>query len=330
MSQPLSVRPAEPGAGYVVLVPVHDDWDALERLLPALDESLGAAGLEAAVILVDDASSEPPPPALLAARRRSLTRLQLLPLRRNLGHQRAIAVGLSWIASRRPCRAVVVMDGDGEDRPEDVVRLVRRHEESGGRVIFAERTRRSESLLFRVFYRLYCLGHRVLAGHRVRVGNFSLVPFSCLERLTAMSELWNHYAAAVFRSKLPRETIPTERGRRLAGASRMNFVSLVVHGLSALSVFSDVIGVRLLMASLAAISCFLAGIAAVAGIRFATDLAIPGWATTAAGFMAVLLFNATILALAFCFFILAGRQSSTFLPSRDALVFVKEDATRTS
>ena len=105
-------------------------------------------------------------------------------------------------------------------------------------------------LSFAVFYHLYRHLHRALTGVRVRVGNFSILPFAYLSTLVAMSELWNHYAAAVFRSKLAFRMIPIPRGTRIAGSSKMNFVALVSHGLSAISVFGDIVGVRLLIASL--------------------------------------------------------------------------------
>jgi polyisoprenyl-phosphate glycosyltransferase len=118
-------------------------------------------------------------------------------------------------------------------------------------IVFAERRRRSEGLLFTILYHTYRLMHKVLTGVSVRVGNFSAVPRHLLSSIVAVSELWNHYAAAVVKARLPYTTIPTRRGTRLHGRSSMRFVSLVTHGLSAMSVFGDAIGVRLLIASLA-------------------------------------------------------------------------------
>ena len=102
--------------------------------------------------------------------------------------------------------------------------------EGGTRVVFAERTKRSESFAFRFFYALYRWLHLLLTGVAVRVGNFSAMPYSLLRRLVAVSELWNHYAAAVFKSRLPYRLLPTQRANRLAGRPQMNFVALVIHG----------------------------------------------------------------------------------------------------
>ena len=128
--------------------------------------------------------------------------------------------------------------------------------------------------MFRFFYHIYRVLHRALTGVSVRVGNFSILPATFLTTLVAMSELWNHYAAAVFRSKLPFTMIPVPRGTRIAGRSRMNFTALVSHGLSAISVFGDIVGVRLLVASLA--GSFLAAVRNHCGCSgFASSLIRP-------------------------------------------------------
>jgi hypothetical protein len=173
------------------------------------------------------------------------------------------------------------MDGDGEDTPDGALQLLRAF--SGATAIFAERSRRTESFVFRLFYHLYKVLHRMLTGISVRAGNFSILPSHYLVTLVVMSELWNHYAAAVFRSGLPFTTRPIPRGYRITGTSRMNFVSLTAHGISAISVFGDVVGVRLLIASMTGSLIAALGILAVTMIRIFTDQAIPGWATYSIG-----------------------------------------------
>ena len=239
--------PASP-ADVAILIPVFNDWAAVRMLLGDLDRALTAAGRSASVVLVDDGSTQPVP-ADLIGRPTALHRVSILTLRRNLGHQRALAVGLAYVEAHLPCRALVVMDGDGEDAPADVARLLDRFEAEGEQtIVFAERTRRSESTLFRIFYAAYRAAHWGLTGIRVRVGNFSVVPFSRLSSLVVVSDLWNHYPASVFRSRLPFTTHRTARARRLVGQSKMNFLSLVIHGLDAIAVFRDRVGVRLLVA----------------------------------------------------------------------------------
>jgi len=215
------------------------------------------------------------------------------------------------------------MDSDGEDDPADVPRLLTRCAAEGGRsIVFAERTRRSESWFFRVFYGLYRLAHRLLTGRSIQFGNFSAVPRSALRSLVSVSELWSHYAAAVLKSRQPYCLVPTRRAKRLGGQSRMNFTGLVTHGLSALSVDSETIGVRVLILSLLTITLILTGLVATVLIRLATNLAVPGWATSAVGLLLVLLAQVVMLAVVFSLVILSGRQGMFFLPLRDYSYFV--------
>ena len=312
---------AAPGAGVVILIPVYDDWEALGLLLGKLDDALRSRGESARVLVVDDGSTTGP--AIPDRAFRALSRIDILALRRNLGHQRAIAVGLAYVEKHVTCDALVLMDGDGEDDPDDVPRLLDAHRRDGGRkIIFAERTRRSETWAFLLFYSLFKIAHLILTGQRVRVGNFSVVPGERLRSLVVVSEVWNHYPAAVFRSRQPLGMIPTRRARRLSGTSRMNFTRLVVHGLSAMSVYSDVIGVRLLMATIGLMGIAGAGLAAIAGVRLFTDLAIPGWATNALGLMTLILMQAVMFSVVSCVLILGGRQGSSFLPCRDFSYYV--------
>ena len=235
----------------VILIPVFNDWASLEELLPRLDQELSRSGVGADILVVDDGSLLDADGLFDAGSFHAIGRIDVLRLRRNLGHQRAIAVGLAYVEDCLGASAVVVMDADGEDDPADVPRLLARLREEGHqKVVFAERSRRSESMTFRIFYVFYKVLHYLLTGKGVRVGNFSAIPRRRLSSLVVVAEMWNHYAAAVFRSRQPHCMIPTRRGRRLCGRSSMNFVSLVAHGLSAISVYSDVVGVRLLVMSI--------------------------------------------------------------------------------
>jgi polyisoprenyl-phosphate glycosyltransferase len=310
-------------APVVVLIPVYNDWEACGSVLARLDEVLARAGREAAVLLVDDGSTLPHSLLDLALPRRAIRAIEVLTLRRNLGHQRAICIGLSHLEKEYDCEAVVIMDGDGEDDPEDVSRLLERWEADGREsIVFAERSRRSEGLVFRVGYGCYRILHRVLTGHGVRVGNFSVVPRQRLRSLVVVAELWSHYAAAVFISRLPFTMIPTRRAERVAGRPRMNYVSLVMHGLSAISVFSEVVSVRVLLATLYLGLAAVTGILTVAGIRLLTPWAIPGWATYTTGLLIVVLLLIVMFAFLFSFTVLFDRKSAAMLPARDYAFFI--------
>jgi hypothetical protein len=307
----------------VVLMPVYDDWQSARLLIEKVDAALAGVCVSATIILIDDASLTPPPAPLLEYRLKSVQGVERLRLRRNLGHQRAIAIGLCFVHQERDCDAVLVMDADGEDLPEDVPKLIQRYEELGGtRVVFAARARRSESALFRFFYQVYRVLHRMLTGIPVKVGNFSVLSRDHLATLSVASELWNHYAASVYKTRLPVSLLPTARGRRLAGESKLNFVGLVIHGLSGISVFAETVGVRLILGIgvLMMLSLMLVGL--VVAVRLGTELAIPGWATSAFGLLLIIVLQMLTLVVGLTFSVLFNRNNLTFLPARDYRYFV--------
>jgi len=312
-------------APVLVLMPLYNDWESVRALLPQLDAALASSQIKARLLIVDDGSSEPCPSGLVAAPLSAIGQVDLLQLRRNLGHQRAIAIGLAHAAQEIACEAVVVMDSDGEDLPADVPRLIQAmRDQARPTVVFAQRTRRSEDWLFKLFYWGYRMLHLVLTGIRVRVGNFSALPAQLLQKLVVSSELWNHFAAAIFRLRLPFAEIATRRGKRLAGRSRMNFVALVTHGLSALSVFGDIVGVRLLIASALVMALALAGLLSVVAIRLSTDLAIPGWASVLGAVCVLVILQGAAIAALFVFIVLSSRSNLGFLPLRDHRYFVQQ------
>ena len=294
-------------------------------MLGQLDAALDQQSVATRLVFVDDCSLTPAPVELVPSKLRNVSGIETLRLRRNLGHQRAIAIGLCFIHAERPCDAVLVMDADGEDKPEDVPRLIETfRRECGRKVIFAQRGRRATTWTFKLFYFLYRWGHRILTGVAVKVGNFSIIPAAHVATLVVVSDTWNHYAASVFRSRIPYTMLPTSRGTRLAGESKMNFVALVLHGLSAISVFAEVVGARLTMAIFGGVGVLTALLATVLFIRWGTDLAIPGWATTAAGLLLVIVLQMLTVALGLTLLVLFNRNNLSFLPLRDYRYFVGE------
>ncbi len=304
----------------VVLMPLRDDWASATELISRLDQTLTSSPYVVDVLLVDDGSVEEFPAADFPSRLVALRSVQILRLRRNLGHQRAIAVGLVQIEQTFSCDAVLVMDGDGEDTPEGALQLLRAF--SGKTAIFAKRSRRTESLTFRIFYQLYKIFHLILTGVRVEVGNFSILPSNYLKTLAVMSELWNHYSAAVIRSGLPMVTTPIPRGARITGTSKMNFVALAAHGMSAISVYGDVVGVRLLFTSLSGLLLAVMGILVV-WIHPFTGQAIPGWAAFSAGTLLVILVQFVTLGVTLTLTFLSNRINLSFVPLRDYGLFVE-------
>ena len=307
----------------VVLTPVLNDWISARELLRQLDAAFIPNADTLSVLLIDDGSTENRGADFGCD---SYTRLQdvsILKLKKNLGHQRALAVGFCHIAEKITCDAVLVMDSDGQDSAQDAARLAERLHELSGRdnavppIIFAERTRRSESFIFRLGYVVYQLLHYFLTGRGIRFGNFSIIPRARLTGLTVEPMLWNHYAASVIISRVPYETIPTNRAERIAGESRQSFVKLVIHGLSALTCYNEIIGVRVLLISFLLLAFSLVGIVATLCLHFITGIPLPGWSPLFAGILLVFIFQVITLASNFTMQIISDRSVQPFLPARD-------------
>ncbi|MCB0335903.1 MAG: glycosyltransferase, partial [Bdellovibrionales bacterium] len=211
-------------------IPIFDDWTSVALLLSEIDKCFALRTESVQVLLVDDCSTKKIEP-LLGAEYKTISRVEVLHLHRNLGHQGAIAVGLSYIEKFWSCDAIVVMDGDGEDSAAGLEQLIDSFRSSSqDHIIFAERGRRFEKLGFRILYGIYRSIFRVMTGRVIRVGNFSLVPKEQLGCVAGITSLWNHYAASILKSKLPVAYVTIDRGRRYADTSTMNFYSLFVHG----------------------------------------------------------------------------------------------------
>ena len=196
----------------IAIIPVFNDWKASAVLLSQLDAVAADSRWQWHVVLVDDGSTEPCPATSCFPTLKAINRASVLQLKRNLGHQRAIAIGLAYADAHLSHDAILVMDGDGEDSPADVLRLLDGLDQGKSTsIVFAERVKRSEGLGFTLFYHLYRLVHLLLTGVAVRVGNFSVIPRQLVGRLVTASDLWNHYAATVFNSRIPYTTVPTTR-----------------------------------------------------------------------------------------------------------------------
>lgn len=249
----------------VVVTPVFEDRESARVLFKQLASTV--PGIR--VVAVDDGSVREPLDEV-DLRQAGLGGV-VLHLRRNLGHQRAIAVGMGYVADHeQTADAIVIMDSDGEDAPSAILRLMEGFSASPADVRVAERGKRSESLRFILGYKLYKLGFRCLTGQRITFGNFMALKPSALRRMAAMNESWSHLAASILLSHLQVEGIPVDRARRYAGQSRMNFSALVLHGLRGVMVFKERVLLRLAVLCLcfgtlgAALAWFVEGSGALA------------------------------------------------------------------
>jgi len=302
-----------------ILMPVYNDWDSFSRLVNDIDQSAGEfKNAKISIIAVDDGSTQQVPVSKDKAEiYQYIQEISVLHLARNLGHQKAIALGIAYINSNVACDFIFVMDADGEDSPEDIARLLEESNKHTGHVIFARRTRRSEGVVFRLFYFFYKVFFNLLTGKEIAFGNFSLIPGTLLNRVAHLPEIWNHFAAGIMRANIPWSSIPTKRGMRYGGKSSMNFVTLVVHGLSAISVYTEILTVRLMLFALIVILFSILGFFVLLYVKYLTPLAIPGWATNVAIGIVVIMFQAILLLALLTFLSLNYRSSKLFIPAKD-------------
>jgi len=302
----------------VIVSPVFNDWDSYNKLISNVKEVLKDSFDDDNVlfIAVNDSSIDD---ILIDTSDYSV---KVINLNRNLGHQKAIAVGLSYVAKNlKDFDYTVVIDSDGEDKPEDIKRLIQ-ESSSEKKIVFARRSKRSESLLFKVFYKIYKLIFRILTGQSIYFGNFSVIPAKYIHKIVNVSEIWNHYSGAIIRSRIPYSTIDSERGKRYFGTSKMNFVNLVLHGLSAVSIYTDQMAVRLIFLSVFLILFTIVGFIVVFVMKFITLAAIPGWASTVILALSIIFFQAFFIGLFMVFSVLSYKTSRNIIPGKDFEDFI--------
>lgn len=267
-------------ASLIVVTPVYEDAEASSRLFADLAAHIGP---HVYVVAVDDGSVREPvdPDSIASAGLEGV----VLRLKRNVGHQRAIAVGLSYVAANlHDGVRVVVMDSDGEDAPASIAQLMEVLDASAVDVVVARRRNRVETWRFRAFYLMYKWMFRIMSGRSIAFGNFMALKPAAVRRLAAMQEVWIHVAGSVLTSKLRTAAIPLDRAPRYAGRSKMNFVGLALHGFKALMVFAEDVLVRV------GIACTVIAILSVGGGATAILLklggfATPGWFSVALGIL---------------------------------------------
>jgi len=295
----------------IILIPVFNEEESLNRLLGELNVSLREFDANKfSVLVVDDGSVDK-----LSIPSYSLFPVTLLHLCRNIGHQKAIAVGLAYIRENMEGEKILIMDGDGEDRPEDAVALLRESRQFPDKIIFALRRSRQEGSGFRFFYWLYKLTFRLFTGKRIAFGNFLVMPRPLLDKAVYYSEIWNHLAGGLLKAGLPYRAVMTDRGTRYAGRSKMSFNNLLVHGLGAIAVFLEVIASRLLIFSMTMIGVSVLAILVLLGIKAFTDLAIPGWTSTVVAAMLIVLLQSFLLSLFTIFLYLSSQSQRKFIPA---------------
>jgi glycosyltransferase involved in cell wall biosynthesis len=264
----------------IIVAPVYEDTEASSRLFKELADTFDK---KVFIVAVDDGSVREP----VDIKNIEATGLSgvVIKLKRNVGHQRAISIGLGYVAEHiSPSQKVVVMDSDGEDTPVSIKELIKPLESENIDVVVAKRKSRVESLRFKAFYVVYKWLFSLLVGRKISFGNFMALKPKAVKRVAVMQELGIHVAATVLSSKLRVDNVLLDRGSRYAGKSKMNFVGLVLHGFKGLMVFAEDVLVRVGIASaLVAVLSIVGSMTAI--ILKISGFATPGWFSVALGIL---------------------------------------------
>jgi glycosyltransferase involved in cell wall biosynthesis len=308
----------------VVVTPVYEDLEAANRLFCELAALFGD---KVYIIAVDDGSIHQP----VDVAGISIAGLDgvVIRLKRNVGHQRAIAVGLGYVADHLPItERVVVMDSDGEDAPSSIVELIAPLDSDDVDVAVATRKNRVETSTFLAFYAVYKWLFKLFTGRSIAFGNFMAFKPKALRRIVSMQELGIHVAACVLSSKLRIAQCLLDRGARYAGESKMNFSGLALHGFRGLMVFAENVLVRVgTVCAIVAVLSVLGGVIAV--ILKSLSFATPGWFSIALGILFLVFLQTGTLTL--MTLMLTGVVRSSFLipPDYRRLVEKVDNASKT-
>lgn len=276
----------------VVVTPVFEDSDTATLLFRDLHAQFGDSIY---IVAVDDGSVEAP--LSTDPLHRNQLAGDVVRLRRNVGHQRAIAVGLAYAVQNMSSQQnVVIMDSDGEDAPDGIPYLLYTLQSDSIDACVAERRRRSESLPFRLFYTLYKLLFSVMTGRIIRFGNFMALKKRAADRLVSMNELATHVGASLLASKLRVARTDVDRAKRYQGRSKMNFVGLCLHGFKAFMVFAEDVIVRVGISSATIAAGTVLGAFGALTLKV-LGFSTPGWFSIALGILLLIFLQTGALAL---------------------------------
>ena len=225
-----------------ILIPVYNDWQSVFKLLDEINLNLANLDHEISVIIINDASNHD----RIEEEKNfeNLNSVKILNMKINQGHARCIATGLKYIFEKEDFDYVIPMDGDGEDRPEEINNFIDQISNSNDKTIVGERVKRSEDLIFKICYQLHKLITLTFTGKSIKFGNFTCLPKSTVEKMINEKATWNSFSGSLRKIENDFITIPSIRGIRYFGPSKMSFYNLIKHSLSIISVFRNTFLIR--------------------------------------------------------------------------------------
>ena len=225
-----------------ILIPVYNDWRSVFKLLENINLHLNGLEHEVAVLIVNDASTQDRPDDDFNLN--NLKSIQIINMKENKGHARCNAAGLKYINEKEDFDYIIPMDGDGEDRPEELKFLIEKIREHPDKVITANRIKRSEGFFFKLCYLVHKYLTFVFTGQTIRFGNYVCLPKFAVNKMINESATWSSFSGSLAKSVKNRKSIPSIRGKRYFGPSKMSFINLLKHSLSIIAVFKTTLLIR--------------------------------------------------------------------------------------
>ena len=225
-----------------ILVPIYNDWQSASKLLDEIDNNILDLDHEISVIIVNDASTHDRQEEQKDFN--NIHSIKILNMKINQGHARCIATGLKYIFEKEDFDYVIPMDGDGEDRPEEIKEFINQIENSNNNPIVGERVKRSENLTFKICYQFHKLITFIFTSKSIKFGNYTCLPKVTVEKMINEKATWNSYSGSLKKIQNNLLAIRSIRGSRYFGPSKMSFYNLVKHSLSIISVFRKIFLIR--------------------------------------------------------------------------------------
>ena len=225
-----------------ILIPVYNDWQSVFKLLEDINFQVSALNSEFSVIIVNDASTESRPE--FSADINNLKSIQIINMKENRGHARCNSAGLKYINEKENFDCIIPMDGDGEDRPEELGLLIEKIKDYPNTVVTADRVKRSEGIMFKFCYLAHKYLTLIFTGKTIKYGNYTCLPNSIVNIMVNEPATWSSFSGSLAKITQGRKSIPSERGTRYFGPSKMNFINLLKHSLSIIAVFKIILLIR--------------------------------------------------------------------------------------
>jgi glycosyltransferase involved in cell wall biosynthesis len=225
-----------------ILIPIYNDWQSAVKLLENINSEVSTLHNEFSVIIVNDASTENRPE--LSVDLNNLRSVQIINMKENKGHARCNAAGLKYINEKEDFDYVIPMDGDGEDRPEELRLLIEKIKDYPDAVVTANRVKRSEGFIFKLCYLVHKYLTLVFTGQTIKYGNYTCLPKSVANEMVNEAATWSSFSGSLAKIAKDRKSIPSERGIRYFGPSKMSFINLLKHSLSIIAVFKITLLIR--------------------------------------------------------------------------------------